>query len=261
MTRKIFARILYHMKNTDGISSTKPQLKVEKSGSLMEHTIQEIQQYMIKHRLEPGDRIPTERGLAEQIGVSRTVIRDALKTLSAFGVLEIRDRVGTFVANVGTERIGQGLSSRLYVNRESMESLLEVRQTLEKTTSELAAQKCDSAGQERLKTILFMNREAAENGDLRQFRKSDKLLHIAIAEIADNAIILDLLQGVFKYLVSFGLFIEGHTIFMDKCSIEHQRITEAIVQKDHAGARKAMGLHLDSVHSHLLEHLEILNEK
>lgn len=225
----------------------------------MEHTIREIQKYLIRHRLGPGDRIPTERRLAELFGVSRTVVRDALKTLAAFGMIEIRDRVGSFVASTGPEQLGQGLSSRLYVNRESMESLLEVRHTLERSTAERAAVKCDAVARERLNALLKANREAVARGDIRGFRQSDNALHTAIAETAQNAILFDLLQGVFKYLRSFGVFVEGHGAFAEQCSDEHAAIVEAIIRNDSPGARDAMVRHLASVHAHMLERVEHLD--
>lgn len=226
----------------------------------MEHTVREIQQYLVQHRLGPGDRIPTERRLAELFGVSRTVVRDAVKTLAAFGIIEVRERVGAYVASVGAEQLGQGLTSRLYVNRESMESLLDVRQTLERSTAEWAAAKCDPRDRETLQAILAENVAAVRAGDIRGFRSSDGRLHVAIAEVARNAIILDLLHGVFKYLRSFGVFVEGSGEFVRQCSGEHETIVDAIVRNDALGARESMSAHLTSVHAHLLNRMEHLSD-
>lgn len=231
-----------------------------RAGTLMEHTIREIQQYLVRHRLGPGDRIPTERRLAELFGVSRTVVRDAVKTLAAFGIIEVRERVGSFVASMGAEQLGQGLSSRLYINRESMESLLEVRQTLERSTAEWAAAKCEDDGRLRLEAILADNVAAVAAGDIRGFRRTDNRLHVAIAEIAQNAIVLDLLHGVFKYLRSFGVFVEGYGAFVLQCSNEHAQIVDAIGRNDASAARDAMVSHLSSVHAHLLERVEHISD-
>lgn len=228
--------------------------------TLMEYTVREIQQYLVRHRLGPGDRIPTERRLAELFGVSRTVVRDAVKTLSAFGIIDVRERVGSFVASVGTEQLGRGLSSRLYINRSSLESLLEVRQTLERSTSEWAALKCDDDGRSKLSAILAENQLAVVNGDYKNFRNSDNRLHVAIAEISQNAIILDLLQGVFKYLRSFGVLVEGVGSFMEQCSDQHAQVVDAIGRNDAPAAREAMVEHLASVHSHILDRMEHIGD-
>jgi GntR family transcriptional repressor for pyruvate dehydrogenase complex len=234
--------------------------KTGRSESLMEYSIHEIEQYIVRHRLGPGDRLPTERRLAELFGVSRAVVRDAIKTLAAFGILEVRDRVGSFVASMDARHFAGGLSRRLYVKRDSLESLLEVRYTLECSTAEWAALKCDDQGRERLVQLVEENVSAVAANDIKGFRRSDNQLHTAIAEIAQNAIVLDLLQGVFKYLRSFGFFLEGSGSFVSHCSAEHSKIVDAIWQNDNIAARAAMASHLKSVHRHLLDRVDYIDD-
>jgi GntR family transcriptional regulator, transcriptional repressor for pyruvate dehydrogenase complex len=225
--------------------------------SLMERTVEGIRRYLSENNLRPGDRLPTERRLAEMFGVSRTVVRDAIKTLSGLGIVDVKDRIGLFVSEMGSESLAHRLSNHVRLNHAAVESLLQVRQTLETATAEWAAETCTYDDRLRLRALVEENRACLGNPALiPRFKALDGEIHLAIAEIAGNPIVLNLLREVLKYLRVFGEFVERVPAFVDSCTEEHAVLIDAICQKNPPAARKAMSNHLTSVYSHLLSHAE-----
>ena len=232
-------------------------MKDEPRQSLMERTVEGIRRYLRENNLKPGDRLPTERRLAEMFGVSRTVVRDAIKTLSGLGIVDVKDRIGLFVSELGSESLAHRLSTHVRLNNAAVESLLQVRQTLEASTAEWAAESCSYDDRLRLRALIEENKSCIASPDrIATFKRVDAEIHMAIAEIAGNPIVLSLLQEVLKYLRVFGEFVERVPAFVESCTEEHAVLVDAICRRDPAEARRAMTNHLTSVYSHLLSHAE-----
>ena len=96
-------------------------------GSISEIIVKRITDALISGELKPGDKIPTEVEFSEKLGVSRNAVREALKVLVAFGVLEIRRSEGTFVVEENTNKLLDPLLYGLILSEHSMEELLEVK--------------------------------------------------------------------------------------------------------------------------------------
>lgn len=96
-------------------------------GSISEIIIQRITDALISGELKPGDKIPTEVEFSEKLGVSRNAVREAIKVLVAFGVLEIRRSEGTFVVEEFNDKLLNPLMYGLILSEHSMEELLEVK--------------------------------------------------------------------------------------------------------------------------------------
>lgn len=225
--------------------------------SLMERTVEGIRRYLLENNLHPGDRLPTERRLAEMFGVSRTVVRDAIKTLSGLGIVDVKDRVGLFVSEMGSESLAHRLSNHVRLNHAAVESLLQVRQTLEASTAEWAAGMCTYDDRMRLRALIDENQACIASPDrITTFKRVDSEIHLAVAEIAGNPIVLSLLREVLKYLRVFGEFVERVPAFIESCTEEHAVLVDAICRRDPAAARRAMTDHLTSVYSHLLTYAD-----
>ena len=96
-------------------------------GSISEIIVKRITDALISGELKPGDKIPTEVEFSEKLGVSRNAVREALKVLVAFGVLEIRRSEGTFVVEEYNNKLLDPLLYGLILSEHSMEELLEVK--------------------------------------------------------------------------------------------------------------------------------------
>jgi GntR family transcriptional repressor for pyruvate dehydrogenase complex len=221
--------------------------------------IEKIKQYLLVHRLKPGARLPPERKLADEFGVSRTVIRDAVKTLDGLGLLDVRHRVGTFVADVGLDTVARQLSSYLAVNQHTARSLLEVRLVLETATARWAATRCDGDGARRLSEMLTDLKSCADDearNDL--YSKYDRRFHILIAELSGNQVALDLMRMLLKYLAVFAPFTHHLPDRISRSLSEHEVLVRAIQNNNSRLAAAAMEDHLRATFEQIIDSWEVV---
>src|SRR5438309_4641619 len=119
------------------IESLKPISRLSLSDEIVEQIIDLISRGILR----PGERMPSEKQLCLQFGVGRTSVREALRSLSAMGVLETRMGEGTFVAEDAGRSLERSFQWGLLMNRKTVEDLVETRLMLESHTAYLAAAK------------------------------------------------------------------------------------------------------------------------
>jgi GntR family transcriptional repressor for pyruvate dehydrogenase complex len=229
--------------------------------TLRQKTVENIKNYVKYHKLNQGDRLPSEREMAKKFGISRTIVRDAVNNLAGLGILEIRHRSGIFIASVDTSTIASQLSSRLIFNRHSVVNLFQVRQVLETAVAKWAAENCDQEGEKRLKTIIQeMNGCLSEKGNKSCFREIDNRFHILLAEISKNQIVLDLMKTLLEYMKSlrrFSLSLPGK---VEECARQHEIIIEAVCDRSSGRAVAAMEEHLETIFSAVIDNWEDYEE-
>lgn len=219
------------------------------SGSLGEGIISQITDAIIGGRLKPGDRLPPERELAEQFGVSRTALRDAVKTLAGRGILKVRRGSGIFVASAEETMMGRlgELSDVFPLRGAGLQDLFEVRRTLEVEAAGWAARRRSSHHVERLHGIL--ENAARHFEDPRILSERDAQFHVGIAEASQNLVLVRVMLTLLDLLAT----ARRETLRIpDRARLsldEHARILEAIEARDTGGAREAMMDHLRSVES------------
>ncbi len=99
--------------------------------------------YLLSGRVQPGDRLPPERKLAEALGVGRSVLREALKSLTLLGLLEVRPGDGTYVKRIDAEVLPQSIEWGLVLGARHVPDLLEARCHLDVILAGLASLRCD----------------------------------------------------------------------------------------------------------------------
>lgn len=229
--------------------------------NLKAKAVEKIKQYLMLQRLKPGDRLPPERKLAEEFGVSRTVIRDAVKTLDGLGLLEVKHRVGIFVADVGLDTVARQLSSYLSVNQHTARSLLEVRLVLETATARWAAMRCNGDGAQKLAEMLRELRVCAAGENRNTFYpKCDRRFHILIAELSGNQVAFDLMRMLLKYLAVFAPFTHHLPNRIKKSLSEHEVIVKAIQNKNPVLAAAAMEDHLRATFEQIINSWDIVEK-
>lgn len=217
--------------------------------ALSERLISSISDAIIGGELEPGDRLPTERALAERFGVSRTVVRDAVKTLSGRGIVQVRRGSGIFVATSEDKIMGgfDALSDVLPLRGAGLRDLFEMRKVLEAQATKWAAERSSDHHAERLRKIV---EHAYEHSDDPQvLNDCDAQFHVAIAEASQNLVLVRIMLTLLDLLGKARretLDIPGRAqLSLD----EHERIIENIQARDAQRARIAMLDHLVSVES------------
>ena len=118
----------------------KPMYRAVKTSRLYEQIVQQVEDSILKGQLKPGDQLPAERDLAQRFGVSRTAVREAVKTLREKGLVEAYSGRGTFVTNGTSQAIRQSLDLMIRINQqEGLANLAELRLVLEPEIAGLAA--------------------------------------------------------------------------------------------------------------------------
>ena len=222
---------------------------VHDNRALSEKIIAQISDALVSGELKPGDRLPPERELAEQFGVSRTVIRDAVKTLAGRGILHVKHGAGIFVTTSEENAIGRlgALSDILPLQGVSLRDLFEVRKVLEAEGAEWAARRRNDYHLKRLRGILEDAYRNSENIEVLSER--DAQFHVAIAEASQNLVLVRVMLTLLDLLAQSrreSLSIPGRAKLSLK---DYERIVEEIEAQRHEGARETMLEHLTSVES------------
>ena len=131
-------------KETVDSLDAKPVYRTVKTSRLFEQIVQQVEDSILKGQLKPGDQLPAERDLAQRFGVSRTAVREAVKTLREKGLVEAYSGRGTFVTNGTSQAIRQSLDLMIRINQqEGSANLAELRLVLEPEIAGLAASRIE----------------------------------------------------------------------------------------------------------------------
>ncbi|MBS1830601.1 MAG: FadR family transcriptional regulator [Acidobacteria bacterium] len=227
-----------------------PQLKPVPRASLSDGIVEQITALIAGGSLKPGDRMPSEKELCRQFNVGRTSVREALRSLSALGVLESHAGDGTFVSANGGAGLERTLRFAVLLDATQIEALVEARVTLETQLAGFAARR-------RTRADLAVIGEAIEGmrlagHDAEAYLASDLQFHLAIARAAGNPILLTMLDTTRGYLQTWIRETLASSKRRAAVSItEHRRILAALEARDDAAASEAMQAHLLSSSSAL----------
>jgi len=224
----------------------KPLYRAVKTSRLYELIVQQVEESILKGQLKPGDQLPAERELAQRFGVSRTAVREAVKTLREKGLVEAYTGRGTFVTNGTSQSIRQSLDSMIRTSQqEGSMHLAELRAVLEPEIAALAASRIE----EQLLTTMRDAVAAMDRGlhDQDTYIEADLDFHLALAEAVENPLILSLLDSIVVLLRDQRSRIFNVDGGPERGQFHHKRILAAIERRDADAARTAMRAHLEQV--------------
>lgn len=167
---------------------------------LAEVVAREIEQRVLEGRLKPGDRLPSERDLSAELGVSRASLREAIHKLAARGLLESRQGDGTFVTDRLLTSFANPWEEILRDHPGVHDDLLEFRNMLEGRAAECAASRSTAADRERVRASLARLEAAYAGGDLDAQVNTDLEFHQTIAEASHNVIVSHLTASLLRLL-------------------------------------------------------------
>ena len=235
-----------------------PQLKAEleriRRTKVYEEVAQQLHRLIVEGHFKPGDKLPTERELAEAFGVSRASVRDAVRSLELLGLVEPRQGQGRVVRPLSPDGLVRPLASVLVRNRALLGELLEVRKMLEPPIAARAAQLATAEEVARLEEILDRQAEKLRQGELPI--DEDTEFHYAIATAARNSVILQVMDVLMDLLLESrqqSLQVQGRP----QKSVEgHRAILEGIRRRDPQATEAAMRQHLEEIEATLAAHSE-----
>ena len=220
-----------------------------------DRVLQSLRHLIETQQMKVGDRLPAERKLCEQLGVSRSSLREAIQQLTSQGMLVSKVGAGTFLQQLPTNwsqyQIVQPLSNLIDEDPAYRFDVQEARMVLEGGTAWYAAQRATA---EDLKNIRACYEQIAHFqilGDDDQAAIADAKFHLAIAEASHNLVLIQMMRGLFdllQYNVVLGrrkVYTEAHRF--DQLHDQHFQVMDAIERQDPEAARSAVCGHIEFV--------------
>jgi DNA-binding FadR family transcriptional regulator len=208
-----------------------------------------IVEFIAEQQLKSGDRLPTEQEFAERFGVSRTIVRDAIKMLTPSGLIRSRRGSGIFV-DEQEQQLPQ--ISRLHLASptapEHVSDLFEFRCFQETQTARLAAQHITVAELRTIEHFLSINKEAAKSEDRETFLRSDDEFHRSIAIASHNVFFVEAVTSVLQLQRWAVNILTGGAPGSSLLAVEqHTRLFEAIRDGKPDQAAEAARIHVETV--------------
>lgn len=208
--------------------------------------------------LSPGDRLESVEKMAENFGVSRSAIREALSGLRAMGLVDIRQGEGTFITSFDAKAFALPAATALIMKRKDIKELAAVRSMLEIGAAGLAAELHTKEDLIPLEKALLLMKDAKGKGELGE--KADLNFHLAIANATQNNMLINLMGSVSDITLESMRETRRLILYtkdgMNRLYKEHERIFEAIKNRDSKTAQDEMQHHLALVEEVLSEYID-----
>ncbi|MGE6793464.1 FCD domain-containing protein [Pseudomonas guineae] len=222
---------------------------------LSDDIVSQLETMILEGTLKVGERLPAERVLAEQFGVSRPSLREAIQKLAAKGLLVSRHGGGNFVAQTLGSTFSDPLLHLLESNPEAQRDLLEFRHTLEGSCAFYAAQRATELDRQRLSEAFAALQDCySRSGKVTRAEEgaADARFHLAIAEASHNAVLLHTIRGLFDLLkrnvvTNIGGMYAQRDETRDMLIEQHRGLYQAIIEGSAEEARTLSNRHIDYV--------------
>ncbi len=213
---------------------------------ITEEIVQQIKDLIAQGKVTAGDKLPAEREMARQLGVSRPTLREALQILEHAGMLSIHQGDGTYVRDVGEQSLGDPLRAIIRDSEERIVELAEFRTAIETWAAASAAERIQEADLEELRRIVGLMREGIEKRT--PIHHLDAEFHLVLARATRNGIYYHVANTIF-YLFAEVTKLSHEQIYTtekDQWDLfhEHEGIYEALREGDGQKAAAMMNLHL-----------------
>lgn len=216
------------------------------SSKVFEQIVEQIERRILSGELRSGDRLPSERELGEQFHVSRTAVREAMKTLAQKGLVDMRPGRGTIVIDGTSRAVKHSLGLMLSVGQEEgSQKLVEVREILEPEIAALAAARATEEEIDAMREAVEIMESNLTNANA--YIIADNDFHRALARGTQNVLILRLVDSIVDLLSEQRKQIFAVDGGPERGQFHHKRLLDAVIRRDPEVARQAMRAHLRQV--------------
>lgn len=194
--------------------------------------------------MEVGEKFPSERKMAEELGISRNMLRESLRVLSDKGLIEVIPGKGAYVSNRQDEKLADYLESIVFDNHNYLKDIVEVRSVLEMEVCLKAAKVATEEDIRELEMIYDQMESCRKH--VKKFNECDVAFHLQIAKASHNSIYPALLSSL--YTISerkFFIITEIYPTRVDSAQKEHRALIEAIRNHDRKSIKAVAGKHFD----------------
>lgn len=218
--------------------------------TVTEQIVERITSFILDERLRPGDKLPSERDLMGRLGVGRSTLREAIKTLSAIGIVDVQIGDGMYVSSGQTAVLTKPLSWGLLIGEHSTREVIEARRVVEVELIGLATLRTTPEDMAAIEAHWATMRANQDNAEV--FTEADQDFHLAIAAAARNSVLYHVLDTL-RHIIRIWIF-KTFSEYPDRQPgfDEHAAIFGALQARDPDAARAAMAEHLDAAGGRLL---------
>ncbi|MBC9785748.1 FadR family transcriptional regulator [Heliobacterium chlorum] len=235
------------------------ELRPIRTKKIYEEIVEQIKDLIRSGNLKAGDRLLSERELAEHLKVSRAAVREALSALEAMGMIDIKPGDGAFIRQPSVNGIIEPLAMLLLVEQDLPRQILEVRKIMEVGGAGLAAQRRKESNLQSMQLALQQMEQDIQNsvtGEDADFR-----FHFAVAEAADNSLLLRLMHTISdtmrQTLRTSRIQLLATPGVRERLLDEHIKVYRAIENGDAPAAQELMYDHLHRVELSIYKHLNM----
>ena len=239
--RGYFAQFLW-------IKHLKSDMEVIKRTTVTAQAIEAIREYLTSGEFSPGDKLATESELAAMLGVGRSTVREAIRTLEAMGYVELRPGKGAF-ARIVSEADAAALSGQakawFTASERTLEEFVQLRRLLEPAAAAFAAKSCSDAGKQELKAALSAFSDALSKADPAALAAEDRHFHTVLVRESGNRLLYQFYQQTESLFTAYS--IRSFTASGETAPLtleEHRRVLQAVLDGEPEAAQEAMQTHL-----------------
>jgi GntR family transcriptional repressor for pyruvate dehydrogenase complex len=227
--------------------------KIARTSTITQKIIDQIRTAILAGKLKPGDILPPEKELTEQFGVSKQTLRESLRALEHMGLIDVRKGIGggAHIVEVDIEVTKQSLANFLYFKDLTIEDLSELRKLIEPHAAGKAAEHISKDDLEELGKLNETARGNLNNNLLEEMSHDEINFHRVIAQNTGNPILILILDFVENLLEDFKKVLKPDLTFSKSVLDAHDKIYEAICDKDPKKASTEMYQHVYDVELHL----------
>ena len=217
------------------------------------HIVNQVRQAILSGKLQPGHRLPSEKELLLQFGVSKHTLREALRALESMGFIEIKQGAGggPVICEIDMENTRNMIASFLYFKNVSVPHLCEVRKIFEPYLARLAAERCTPEDIEKLKSMTDVYRKSLKRK--KPVIRDEVNFHVVLADASGNPVMALILDFVNNLLKDLKARLKPGLEFSEKVLAAHESILEAIEARDGQEAADRMYRHICEVEEGLAE--------
>jgi GntR family transcriptional regulator, transcriptional repressor for pyruvate dehydrogenase complex len=215
---------------------------MEQSSKVYVRILHHIEELILQGKLQSGDKLPSERELAEKLSVSRSSVREALRALELLDLIETRKGEGTFIRKAGSHRLAEILAAFFLKDEKARQDLAETRKVLEVEAVRLGCERATHEQLETLRVLIVQSKKHWSEGAIPV--EEDIQFHKTLVMLSQNTLMLNIWRPLVEYskvALKESLTREGRMKYVWD---EHEAIYEAIAARDKHAAAEALNLHL-----------------
>jgi DNA-binding FadR family transcriptional regulator len=233
------------------------ELKTLKNPDLQELVQEQLKLYILNSGMSSGDPLPTEKDLAEKFGISRTVVREALKGLETLGIIEVKHGIGRFIREFNFEAILKNLPYGLQINIQNFREILEIRLCLESWFIAKDIAQFTPSDIDELKGILTeLETQILHNAEEQELIETHTRFHCALYKRSKNSLLVNLIKIFSTIQRNLTLSHRYKTGDRKQFIEQHKLLLEAIEKRDSELAQKRLEEHFTEAKAWVKEHAD-----